>query len=174
MTRQIYQQIGLVLSLIVASVSLPIGIIGFTREPQIINNYYNTYNNQTIIGINETDYSTPIESNNYYNLQHYEFILRRHNLSSNYAYWYYWNASVFVQLRLWGCQGIYYEEVIALNGSSGFVSYIDDVNVLEYSEGNDKRASYYIPPFEDEWLFIWVVEDSITLNITLQDAIYPI
>lgn len=35
MSRQIYQQMGLIIALVITSVSLPIGIIGLTREPLV-------------------------------------------------------------------------------------------------------------------------------------------
>lgn len=74
MSRQIYRQVGLIVALVVASVSLPVGIIGLTREPVITNNYYNTYNtyyNQTYYGGNETQpehFTRPLEIINLYNI----------------------------------------------------------------------------------------------------------
>lgn len=56
MSRQIYQKSG------------PIGIIGLTREPTAIENYYNeyyyTFTNQTYYGDNETepDYTQPLST----------------------------------------------------------------------------------------------------------------
>ena len=53
MNRQNYQQIGVIIALVIAGVSLPTSIISLTREPTIIIDYfYNTYNyyNQTIYG----------------------------------------------------------------------------------------------------------------------------
>lgn len=41
MNRQNYQQIGFVIALIIAGVSLPTSIISLTREPTIITNTYN-------------------------------------------------------------------------------------------------------------------------------------
>ena len=43
MSRQIYQKSGLIVALIISAVSLPIGIIGFTREPKVVENYFNEY-----------------------------------------------------------------------------------------------------------------------------------
>lgn len=47
MERKNYQQIGLVIALIVAGVSLPTAIVSSMNKPTIINNYYNTYYNET-------------------------------------------------------------------------------------------------------------------------------
>jgi len=48
--RQNLQKIGIIAILIIAGISLPLGIMGFTREP-IVNNYYTDnyyyYYNQT-------------------------------------------------------------------------------------------------------------------------------
>jgi len=38
MSRQIYQKPGLIVALVLAALTLPIGIIGFTREPTVIEN----------------------------------------------------------------------------------------------------------------------------------------
>lgn len=179
MNRQFSQNIGLVIALIIASVSLPIGIMGFMKQP-IINNYYNTYNtynnyyNQTIISDDGTDYSTPMEMATYHILGQYYFILRQYTLSTQFTYWYYWNASTSVQIRLWACQSFFYDDVVALNGSSAFTTYIDNVKVYERLIGSDEIASYYSPPFEDSWLFIFLLEDSFSVDITLRDAILPI
>jgi hypothetical protein len=55
MNRQNYQQIGFVIALVIAGVSLPTSIISLTRERTIINyNYYNTYYNQTYYKNNAT------------------------------------------------------------------------------------------------------------------------
>ena len=59
MSRQIYQKSGLIAALIIAAVSLPIGIIGFTREPKVTENYYdenyyNYYNQTYYYGNNAT------------------------------------------------------------------------------------------------------------------------
>jgi hypothetical protein len=174
--RQNLQQIGLILAILVASVSLPTAIISLTREPVINNNYNTDYNfyNQTYIGNNETDYSTPLEIKEYYNLDQYDCIVRIHNLSTRFVYWYYWNASIFFTLRLWVAQSMFYDEIVDLNGTASFVPFIDDVKVYERPDGNDKRSSYYTPPFEDEWLFIFCVDDTVTVNITLRDEILPI
>ena len=83
MNRQNYQQYGLIIAIIVAGVSLPLGIVGITREP-IVNNYYteNYYtitNNTTIINNNTTlidaedDYSRPLEVFEYTNLTYNEY-----------------------------------------------------------------------------------------------------
>ncbi|KKL82792.1 hypothetical protein LCGC14_1981230 [marine sediment metagenome] len=78
---QKYQQIGFIIALVIAGVSLPTSIISLTREPTIINDYfndayynqtyynqtYNYYNTTTIINNNTTiidaedDYSRPLE-----------------------------------------------------------------------------------------------------------------
>lgn len=60
MSRQIYQKSGLIVALVLAAVSLPVGIIGLTREPKNIENYY-TENYYTY---NETgqDYTKPPET----------------------------------------------------------------------------------------------------------------
>jgi hypothetical protein len=60
MNRQNYQQIGFIIALVIAGVSLPTSIISLTREPNITNNYFNdayynqTYYNQTYYENNQT------------------------------------------------------------------------------------------------------------------------
>ena len=175
--RKSIEQIGLLLVLIIASVSLPTAIISLNQPPIVntYNNTYNTYYNQTLISTNETDYSTPMEMTTYYNLEQYDLVIRKYNLSTEYVYWYYWNASALSAWTQWVCQSIFYEDIVALNGTnSEFVTFIDDVKVHEYSETNNKRSTYYIPPFEDEWLFIFQDRESFSVNFTIRDQIIPI
>ena len=79
--RKSIEQIGLLLVLIIASVSLPIAIISLNQPPIVDNNTYNTYYNynQTLISTNETDYSTPMEMTTYYNLEQYDLVIRKYN-----------------------------------------------------------------------------------------------
>jgi len=74
MTRQIYQNIGLIIAIVIASASLPVGIIGFMREA-IVNNYYD----QTYYVNNETqpEHFTYSEIINLYNIGADEWFLER-------------------------------------------------------------------------------------------------
>ena len=64
--RENIKSVGLILAIAIASVSLPIGIMGFNKDATInnyyTNNYYNTNNNTTIINNN----TTIINNNNTY------------------------------------------------------------------------------------------------------------
>jgi hypothetical protein len=92
MSNQIYQKSALISALVLAAISLPIGIIGFTREPTIIENYYNdyyySYNNHTYYGSNETDpdYSKRFETFTYYDVYKGFNITRAFNLSTHFLY----------------------------------------------------------------------------------------
>ena len=163
MSRQIYQNSGLIIALVLAGVSLTFGIIGVTRESTHVDydeNYYNEYYNQTYYlnqtyyGINETepDYTKPLETINYYNLNQYEFILRNFTLSSSYAYWYYWNASTSFSFRFWVVRAFFYESVLLVNGSSQIHGVLSNIAVHEKPINFDSGSSYYIPSFQNCWL----------------------
>ena len=81
--REIIKSIGLIVALMISCVALPIGIIGFSKQPTVYNyyteNYYTTNNNTTIISNNTTiidteyDYSRPLEIFEYTNLIYDEY-----------------------------------------------------------------------------------------------------
>jgi hypothetical protein len=69
MNRQNYQQIGFIIALVIAGVSLPTSIISLTREPNITHDYYNdAYYNQTYY--NQTYYNQTY-NDAYYNQSYY-------------------------------------------------------------------------------------------------------
>jgi len=179
MNRQNYQQIGFIIALVIAGVSLPTSIIALTREPTIINDYFNdTYNyyNQTIYGYNETepDYTKPLETTEHYNLNQYECILRNFTLDSNHVYWFSWNASTSFLLRFWVVRNIFYENVLGVNGTSQIHGYLSGIKLFERATNSDFISFHYIPPFHSDWLFIWQTDDIVTFNITLTDEILKI
>ena len=180
MSRQIYQKSGLIVALVLAAVSLPIGIIGLTQEPTVIknyyNDYYNTYNNQTYYGSNETDYNKPLETTEYYNLDYRECIIRNFTLSSNYAYWFHYNFTTQFQLYFYVVRSVFLERIIELNGTIECMQFLDNIRVqrVDFSSTSEK-SSFYIPPFLDEWLFVFMdMQDSFLVNITLTDEVLPI
>ncbi|MFW9939409.1 MAG: hypothetical protein ACFFFT_00115 [Candidatus Thorarchaeota archaeon] len=178
MSRQIYQKSGLIAALIIASISLPFGILGFTREPTATDNYYdeNYYNyyNQTYYLDNETepDYSKPLETTQYYNLEQNDFILRNFTLSSNYAYWYHWNASLSFTLRLYVTRSFFYDYLIHPNGSI-ILTYLDRVKIFERVATDYESSDFYSPPYLSEWLFIFVV-NAVSVNVNFTDEIMHI
>ncbi len=181
MSRQIYQKSGLIAALIIASVSLPFGILGFTREPTATDNYYdeNYYNyyNQTYYGLNETepDYSKPLETTEYYNFSQHECFVRNFTLNSNYAYWFYFNKSTSFNLRLFVVRSIFYQNVLDLNGTAQLVLFLSNVKTYETSFGEDFKTFQYTPLFTSNWLFIYMTNDAIAgYNITLLDEIIHI
>ena len=177
MSREIYQKVGLILALVIAGVSLPTSLLSFMREPIINNNQtYYIYYNRTYYVNNETvnDYSKPLEQKEYYYLSQYDCIIRNFTLSSNFAYWCYYNASMSFQLRFYMARGIFFESVSELNGTIGLVQYMDRVKILENSFTGIEKSFYYIPPFLSEWLFIYLVDDFVSVNITLMDEITKI
>lgn len=184
MNRQNYQQIGFIIALVVAGVSLPTSIISLTREPTIINDYFNdayynqTYNyyNQTIYGYNETetDYTKPLETTEHYNLNQYECILRNFTLNSNHVYWFYWNASTSFMLRFWVVRTFFYENVLGVNGTSQIHGFLSGIAAYENPINSDSGSLQYIPLFHSDWLFIFQIDELVTVNITLTDEILKI
>lgn len=97
MSRQIYQKSGLIAALILAAVSLPIGIIGFTREPTVVENYYdeNYYNYY-----NQTDYNetTPTEERMEYPLIREDYSFNDTHFYENRTYIYNMTRDTFLYL----------------------------------------------------------------------------
>ena len=167
MSREIYQKYGIIIALVIAGITLPTSIITFMREPKI-NNYYeeNYYygNNET-----STDYTKPLEKMEYYNFDRYDCFVRNFTLSSSYAYWYYWNASTIFRLVLWVTRGIFYERIVELNGTVECYQFLDSVDVHEKGETKKEYSHFFITPYLSEWLFVFIVDEIITVNITITD-----
>ena len=178
MNRQNYQQIGLIIALAVAGISLPTSIMSLTREPNITNYYNDTYYNynQTYYGDNETepDYTKPLETLEYYNLNQYECILRNFTLNSNHVYWYYWNASTSFLLRFWVVRTYFYENVLGVNGTPQIHSLLSSIALYEGPINSDSGSLQYIPLFHSDWLFIFQIDELVIVNMTLTDEILKI
>ena len=145
----------------------------------MLENYFNEYYyyNQTYYGDNETepDYSKPLEKIEHYNFDYYDCIIRKFNLSSNYAYWFYYNESRQFQLSFFVCRSIFLEQIIDLNGTLECYQFLRQVDVEEKSYVNPVNSHFFIPPFLDEWLFVYIdTDDSVIVNITLTDEILKI
>ena len=181
MSRQLYRQVGLIAALVVASVSLPIGIIGLTREALVVNNYYNTYNNQTYYNqtyYDETYYfneTTPIEERINYPLIREDYSFNDTHFYENRTYIYNMTRDTFlyllrnqtvseVQITIhvylldWYSRGIMYEETIHTVTSGGLIA------LASISLG-----------FAGTWVFIFEIEDlyqnAIDVNVTVYHQI---
>ena len=175
MSREIFQKYGFIVALVIAGITLPTSIISFMREPTTTNNYYeeNYYyeNNETNT---EPVYTKPLETVEYYNFDRYDCVVRNFTLSSSYAYWYYWNASAVIRLLLWVTRGIFYDKIVELNGTVECYQFLDSVDVHEKGETKDDFSSFFIPPYLSEWLFVFIRDEVITVNITITDEILKI
>jgi hypothetical protein len=170
MSRENLQKYGLILALIIAGITLPTSIIALTRETRTTNYYENYYgNNET-----GTDYSKPLERVDYYNFDRYDCIVRNFTLSSNFAYWFYWNVSSSFRFVFWVISGYFYDCIVDLNGTLEGYQLIDAVDIYERSSTIGTYSSYFIPPYLNEWLFIYIVDEIITVNITITDEILKI
>ena len=177
MSREMYQKTGLIIALVIAGISMSTSIVSFMREPVINNNYennYYVYYNQTYYDGDETNYTKPLERVDYYNYDQYDCIIRNFTLSSSFAYWYYWNASATFTLRLYVTFGFFYDNIVVLNGTIQCIQYLDKIHVHQRGENRDEFSFYYIPPHLTEWLFVFIVDELVTVNITLRDEIFHI
>ena len=187
MSRQIYQKSGLIAALIIASVSLPIGIIGFTREPEVRDTYYdeNYYNYYNQTYYNETYYinqTTPNEERIEYPLVKYDFISIDNqpsindSLTMNRTHIYDAGRDVFLQL-VWFAN-ISIEIVVRINMYS-----LEWYNRGFLIEGmNEKTLSglFTCPtiqfPFNHTWLLTFESEDAfdngVSGNATLWHQMY--
>ena len=73
----------------------------------------------------------PPETTDYHNLYQWDCFIRNFMLDNNHLYWYYVNASVAIGLKLFVIESLFYERVVALNGTSGINQLVDRVMVLE-------------------------------------------
>ena len=192
MSRQVYQKYGYIVALIIAGIALPTSIVSLTMNPTPVHhNYYNTYNNQTYYYYNQTsqyynqtyygnnktesDYTKSLERKEYYNYARYDCFIRNFTLSSNFAYWFYWNASTSFQLHMWVIRDFFYDTVVALNGTIELPNFLYTVDVYQFGSTGFDGSSFCIPPFLSEWLFVFMMDQaSITVNITLTDEILKI
>jgi hypothetical protein len=75
-------------------------------------------------------------------------------------------------LRFYVARGMFYEQISELNGTIQLIQYMDTVKILENSFTGISKSWYYSPPFLSEWLFVYVVDDSVEfVDITLRDEI---
>jgi hypothetical protein len=171
--------------MVIAGISLPTSIISLTREPNVVNNdyyntyynqTYNTYYNQTYYGTNETelDYTIPLETTEHYDLTQWDSVIRNFTLSTNYAYWCHFNASISFGLSLYILRGTFLDRVLNLTGKAGYVVFLDKVRTYQTGSSSDEFTFHYTPPFLSEWLFIYVMGDTGSVNITLRDEILKI
>ena len=167
MTRQIYQNIGLIIAIVIASASLPVGIVGFMREA-VVNNYYDqTYyvNNQT-----QTEQYYPPENNTYNNLTGNPewFHHRVYNLTGNYVINWWINRTNSNQLGVWIIQDYLFD------------LWLEDVNHYFYHMDNFGSALYFKKewnvPFSDTWhvYFYYLHSGVFDLNITIITTINKI
>jgi len=175
MTRQIYQNIGLLVAIIIASVSLPIGIIGFMRNP-IINNYYEdnyysynyySYYNQTYYGENETEPYYPPENVTYNNLINDTdwFHHRVYNLTGNHIITWWFNRTNTNQLGVWIIQDYLFDWWLEDNSSHFYHNDIFGGSLIFKKEWN--------VPFSNTWhvyFRYWHTSDP-GLNITITTMI---
>lgn len=174
--RENISKAGLVIALIIASVSLPIGIMGFMKEGTI-NNYYNDYYNQTFYDIvNYYNYTLTPEEKIEYPLVRYDFISNNSTMSVNKTHIYNAGQDTFLQL-------------VMVSNSSNEAQIIINMYSLEwYNRGfliegmNEKILSgkFSCPiitfPYNITWILTFEMKDAfdngVYVNATLWHQMY--
>jgi len=181
MNRKEIQSIGLVVALILAGISLPIGIISFNQPPinYISNHYYNYYNTTNYYDANATgtgtDYSNPLEKTIHIGLAgQTDYFTRIFNFSQNEIYWFYWDKSNAMNFRMYALRAYVYENVFINIPPSARLSFL--LGAHEYSDHSDymQYTGSFSPPYLDEWHLVYIAGDMGTLNVNLTDEIISI
>jgi len=194
--RENLKSIGLILAIAIASVSLPIGIMGYNKTP-IVNyyteNYYTTNNNTTIINNydeenNETSepiehITYPLEITNYYNISfpvpYYPFNYfteRVFNISENNVLVWRFNISD-------DSVGVGGVGAIAIRDSmydlwTNHSGYLDDsLGSVSNPSNQVSQSFYWIPPFQSLWHIVFysfpmAYPESRLINITLYTEVF--
>lgn len=178
--RENVKSVGLILAIAIASVSLPIGIMGFNKDA-IINNYYTnnyyTTNNTTIVNIdnsttiiggdNETEAITyPLEIENYYNITTASGFFANNTLElySNNIVIFTVNKTDNVDIELYLIQdSMYYFWLEAKDSTFTY-------DVWSFSNMYHKRV--WNIPYHDIWYLEYrVLSNPYTVNITIMTEI---
>ncbi len=183
--REKLSNIGLVIAIIVAGVSLPTAIVSLSKTPTV-NNYYDTnhYNNQTYYNqtyYNQTwnnglelepDYSLPLETATYYNLtgnpEWYHY--RVYNATGEYTITWYVNQTEPLQQRFVLIQDSLFDLWNEDRVNSG-----KEFNDIAIGSGFLMKYSYTFP-FSDTWHIILQSINPIgyELNVTVRCIINKI
>jgi len=67
-----------------------------------------------------------------------------------------------------------HDKIVELNGTVECYQFLDSVDVHEKGETKDDFSSFFIPPYLSEWLFVFIRDEVITVNITITDEILKI
>lgn len=183
--RENIKSVGLILAIAIAGISLPIGIMGFNKEP-IINNYYteNYYSDYNQTYYNETYYNetTPIEERIDYPLVRYDFFSIDNQPSNNDSFTmnttHVYDAGQDVFLQLVWLANITVEIVVRINMYSlewynrGIL--IEGMNEKSYSGLYIHDTIQF--PFNHTWLLTFEFEDAfdngVSGNATLWHQMY--
>lgn len=170
MNRQIYQEIGVIIAIAIASASLPIGIMGFMAEP-IINNYYYENNYYYNDDTNSTEPNYPPETVSFYNLsgtvwgEYVWFHHKIYNLTNNYIINWYINQTQINSMFMMIIQD-YVHDLWLENNSYNYNSY-------GFSNAGIKIKQWEVP-FTDTW-HVWYGFQYLDhpFNITIRTIISP-
>ena len=194
MNRQNYQQIGFIIVLVVAGISLPTSIISLTREPTIINNnyyydtyynqsYYYYYYNQSYYGDNETepDYSQPFRMSIRNNTFAGHMQIRTYEVSSGYMYRWFFNSTGY-NFGYWSQHATFQIYVVGDSWLSIFLGGYFAIAHTNIYIGNHRNNGYFSVPYYDIWHFIVYQEDDtmyggidiVPSNYTIMDEILKI
>ncbi len=180
--RENVNKAGLIIALIIASVSLPIGITGFMKEGTINNyyteNYYNDYyNNQTFYDIvNYYNYTSTPEEKIEYPLVRYDFVSNSSTLGVNKTHIYNAGQDAFLQL-------------VMISNSTNEAQVIINMYSLEWYnrgiliEGANERTlsgKFTYPiitfPYNNTWILTFEMKDAfdngVHINMTLWHQVY--
>lgn len=152
--RENIKSVGMIIALIIASVSLPIGIMGFNKQPIIYNYYTDNYytNNTTIIYNNNTYIPEPEPELISYPLMRDEFIFTYlyQTEHTNYTY----NATKQHRLYYW----------VIKNSTNSVIADIRIYDMVIYNYGFTNPyavlglgnqlflENYYLLPYTTTWL----------------------
>ncbi|NVM36374.1 MAG: hypothetical protein HWN81_12320 [Candidatus Lokiarchaeota archaeon] len=175
--REKTQNIGLIVAIIVAGVSLPTAIISFSREPTVnnyyTNNYYynQAYYNQTYYQNNET---APIEGRIDYPLVRYDFISNNSYLGVNKTHIYDAGRDTFLQLVMI-CNNTECQVLIKMYSLEWYNRGIIFPEVTRTLSG-----TFTFPiitfPYNTTWLFTFEIRDAFdngnNVNATIWHQMY--
>ena len=190
--RENIKSIGMIIALIIAGVSLPIGIMGFNTQPITYNYYTNNYytnstttiinnNSTTIINNNGTilehNYTQPLRTEIIDNSFLGNMTIHTFKVCSGYRYNWFFNSTSY-RFGYWSQHANFYLYIVADSWLSIFLSGYFAIGFFQ-NVGSQTNTNYFDIPYNTTWHFIYYQEtdtmyggtDIVSTNYTIIDEI---